>query len=286
MRSPWRRRIAAVIRTVDDLPLVPTTWTAPKRSCGEPSAVSSRRMRSRPNRMPNSSSDSSRRSASAQLARSTTAPPARPSAAPASRARRRPRPPGAPWRRSPALLSLPSARLISAAQRLARGLELGGGLGRVDALQQLDLARRHGDDGDGLGGVVGSDRREAREAGDQRDEAVEAEPSTRAARNAPGLTPPASRQERTAWTVAMTRSTSRSASRVAGGAAYRARARARRAGRSPPGTCSHSSSVTNGMIGCASDERLAQHVQTASALRSSSNSRPLISSRYQSHSSP
>src|SRR3954453_2778510 len=46
------------MRTVELLPLVPTTCTARKARCGLPSAVSSRRIRSRPNFMPNSSSES------------------------------------------------------------------------------------------------------------------------------------------------------------------------------------------------------------------------------------
>ena len=46
------------MREVEDLPFVPTTCTVAKRSCGESSAVISRRMRSSPNRMPNSSSES------------------------------------------------------------------------------------------------------------------------------------------------------------------------------------------------------------------------------------
>src|SRR3954451_3115294 len=50
--------MAAPMRTVELLPLVPTTWMDRKRVCGEPRTVSSRRMRSRPKRMPNSSSDS------------------------------------------------------------------------------------------------------------------------------------------------------------------------------------------------------------------------------------
>ena len=58
MRTPCASSSAAVMRTVELLPFVPTTWIAPNRSCGEPSAVSSRRMRSRPKRMPNSSSPS------------------------------------------------------------------------------------------------------------------------------------------------------------------------------------------------------------------------------------
>ena len=58
VRTPCASSSAAVKRTVEDLPLVPTTWTARKRSCGEPSTVSSRRMRSRPKRIPNSSSES------------------------------------------------------------------------------------------------------------------------------------------------------------------------------------------------------------------------------------
>ena len=90
------------MRTVEDLPFVPTTWTAWKRSCGEPSTVSSRRMRSSPKRMPNSSSESRCSSARPSVPRASCA--ARP--APARRRvellalglrRRRP----APWPRSP-----------------------------------------------------------------------------------------------------------------------------------------------------------------------------------------
>ena len=46
------------MRTVEDLPFEPTTWIDAKRSCGESSAVISRRMRSSPKRMPNISSES------------------------------------------------------------------------------------------------------------------------------------------------------------------------------------------------------------------------------------
>ena len=57
VRSPWRSRIAAIIRVVEDFPFVPTTWMLAKRRSGEPSAVIMRRIRSRPKRMPNSSSE-------------------------------------------------------------------------------------------------------------------------------------------------------------------------------------------------------------------------------------
>ena len=84
------------MRVVEDLPLVPTTWIASKRRCGEPSAVIIRRIRSRPKRMPNSSSERRWRSAC--------------SCAPASRASPlRRRPPraerGASSRPSPASLA-------------------------------------------------------------------------------------------------------------------------------------------------------------------------------------
>src|SRR4051812_23826087 len=46
------------MRTVELFPFVPTTCTARKARCGLPSAVSSRRIRSSPNFMPNSSSES------------------------------------------------------------------------------------------------------------------------------------------------------------------------------------------------------------------------------------
>ena len=52
-------------------------------------------------------------------------------------------------------------------QRLARGLDLGGGLGRVDARQQLDRQPRDRDDGDRLAVVVAR-RAQAREARDER----------------------------------------------------------------------------------------------------------------------
>ena len=45
------------MRVVEDFPFVPTTWITSKRLCGEPSAVISRRIRSSPKRMPNSSSE-------------------------------------------------------------------------------------------------------------------------------------------------------------------------------------------------------------------------------------
>src|SRR3954468_17123240 len=48
----------AMKRTVEDLPLVPTTWIEAKRRCGIPSAVISLCMRSSPKRMPNSSRSS------------------------------------------------------------------------------------------------------------------------------------------------------------------------------------------------------------------------------------
>src|SRR3954453_22622065 len=46
------------MRTVELFPFVPTTCTAGKARCGLPSAVSSRRIRSSPNFMPNSTSES------------------------------------------------------------------------------------------------------------------------------------------------------------------------------------------------------------------------------------
>src|SRR6476659_859363 len=55
------------MRVVEDLPLVPRTWIASKLRSGEPSAVIMRRIRSRPKRMPNSSSERSARSASASV---------------------------------------------------------------------------------------------------------------------------------------------------------------------------------------------------------------------------
>ena len=52
-------RIAAVMRVVEDLPLVPNTWTASKRRSGDPRTVIIRRILSRPKRIPNSSSERS-----------------------------------------------------------------------------------------------------------------------------------------------------------------------------------------------------------------------------------
>jgi DNA-directed RNA polymerase specialized sigma24 family protein len=49
--------IAAAMRVVEDLPLVPSTWIVGKARSGEPSAVIMRRIRSRPKRIPNSSSE-------------------------------------------------------------------------------------------------------------------------------------------------------------------------------------------------------------------------------------
>ena len=49
-RDMYPRLVAAVIRVVEDLPFVPTTWIERKRSCGESSAVMSRRIRSSPRR--------------------------------------------------------------------------------------------------------------------------------------------------------------------------------------------------------------------------------------------
>ena len=51
------RRIAAVMRVVEVLPFVPSTWIASKRRSGEPSTVIIRRIRSKPKRIPNSSSE-------------------------------------------------------------------------------------------------------------------------------------------------------------------------------------------------------------------------------------
>ena len=58
VRMPWASRIAAAMRTVELLPLVPTTWIERNACCGLPSTVSRRRMRSSPNFIPNSSSES------------------------------------------------------------------------------------------------------------------------------------------------------------------------------------------------------------------------------------
>ena len=57
VRAPVRSSSAAIMRVVDDLPFEPTTWIEENCSCGEPSAVINRRMRSSPNRMPNISSE-------------------------------------------------------------------------------------------------------------------------------------------------------------------------------------------------------------------------------------
>jgi len=67
VRAPCASSSAAVMRTVELLPFVPTTWIAQKRSCGDPSTVRRRRMRSRPKRMPNSSRPSRCSSARAAL---------------------------------------------------------------------------------------------------------------------------------------------------------------------------------------------------------------------------
>ena len=45
------------MRVVEVLPFVPTTWIVSNRRSGEPSTVIIRRMRSRPKRIPNSSSE-------------------------------------------------------------------------------------------------------------------------------------------------------------------------------------------------------------------------------------
>src|SRR4051794_39511855 len=89
VRSPWRSRIAATMRVVDDLPLVPTTWIDAKRRWGMPRTVISLCMRSRPKRMPNSSRPS--RYSSAWRAFIRPGAPARPGTRRASGARPRPR---------------------------------------------------------------------------------------------------------------------------------------------------------------------------------------------------
>src|SRR6188472_3858153 len=57
VRMPWASRIAAAMRTVELLPLVPTTWIERNACCGLPRAVSRRRIRSSPNFMPKSSTE-------------------------------------------------------------------------------------------------------------------------------------------------------------------------------------------------------------------------------------
>ena len=57
-KSSTVRFLAAIIRTVEDLPFDPTTCTWAKRRCGIPSTVISLCMRSSPNRIPNSSRSS------------------------------------------------------------------------------------------------------------------------------------------------------------------------------------------------------------------------------------
>ena len=124
MRSPWPSSSAAIIRVVDDLPFDPVTWIARKRSCGDPSAVIRRRIRSSPKRIPNISSESRYSSARDRALSGTTkglrlvgpARPARPRSARACRAR-----PGraraAPSRVNPSFESLPRARSISPRRR-------------------------------------------------------------------------------------------------------------------------------------------------------------------------
>ena len=92
---------------------MPTTWIERNCRSGWPSAVISRRMRSRPNRIPNSSSDSRYRSASSPV---ITARPAPRGVARACRARPAP-PAAAPWPRT-----LVGELLLGA---LDLGLELG-----------------------------------------------------------------------------------------------------------------------------------------------------------------
>ena len=207
----------------------PTTWIEANRSCGEPSAVSRRRIRSSPKRMPNSSRESSSRSASSKrigaidysaassaLSRSSFSRSAATTASGALATK--------PW-----LAACPRRARSRLSSDLREASHLGGGLGRVDAFEQLDLTAADRDDRHGRAIVVGDQvsgaraERRARRRSSSR-------PPIRAARNAPGLTPPASRHERTACTVAMTRSTSR----LGVGVARRDHVAARRARRAGP----------------------------------------------------
>ena len=266
VRTPCASSSAAVMRTVELLPFVPTTWIAPKRSCGEPSAVSSRRIRSRPKRMPNSSRPSRCSSARAPASRrapvDVTARRAPRAAARACRARPR-RPPSGALATKPSLASLllrardlgvePAAALARSGARRRRGR-------RASDAQHRDRAAGHRDASRPARRRPATTRSApaARRASRRALVALGLQPRRQHAR--PGAAPIRSRQPRSACTAAIARADLRLGVRVdqrlVGG-----RPAAPISRPSAPGTCDQISSVTNGITGCAIASVSAQHAE-------------------------
>ena len=243
------------MRTVEDLPFVPTTWIGAKRSCGRPSAVSSRRMRSSPKRMPNSSSESRCSSACVERPASLTSSSQLLRCEPlelVALGLRRPAP--APWPTKPWLASLPSARAISASsRRRARAAAAPAAL-EVDGVGRPAPRRcrpGHADGRDRLAAVGGHSKRASRAT------CVGGALVARRPRAAPGRARRAPRRRGRASRAAPARPRSRGAtSRLGRRVAQRVgRARASGAPSAGPRRRARSdqiSSVTNGITGCAS----------------------------------
>ena len=299
---PWPRRIAAIIRTVEDLPLVPTTWIERKRSCGEPRTVSSRRIRSSPNVMPNSSRSSSQRSASARVQADRCSAAGGLATATGTLERRELGASRSSFSRSastscggalatkPSLASLPSARAISASSSRAPGREPALLLGRVDAAaraaarpcrpgRRRSPRRRRRPPRRPRGRAARGGRRAARSRRSRRPQARRQDGARRARR-------PRCASARTLRTASMTAPISRLGRRVERAPGRPAGTASRRAG---PSASGHG---VPDLLGHERDdrvrerERLAQHVQQRRRQVGVASSRPLTSSRYQSQSSP
>ena len=273
------------MRTVELFPFVPTTWIAAKRSCGEPSAVSSRRMRSRPKRIPNSSRPS--RCSSARSALQALTRPSRSSRSRASFPRSASTTAAGALATKPSLPSFFSARAISPSSQPRRSSIRRAAAPRSTASDGSTAIAPPGTATVAAGSPVAGpfQPRQSRDVARGAVVALRA-PAAPGARP-PGAAPMRSRQPRSSWTAAIARPSSASA---AGSSSASSTCGQRRAISRPlaPGTCDQISSVTNGITGCAiaSVSASTPRANALTASLSSAYRRGFTISRYQSHSSP
>ena len=264
VRAPAARRSCAPSTTCRSSP---RRGSSAKRSCGEPSAVISRRMRSRPNRMPNISSESQVALRLAQRGRCFgQAHLLYPSSSASSDSKRSSlsrsacTSSGGALSVKPLLESLPRARLDLGPQPLALGFDPRAGLRRVDRVARQDLDGRalEPDRADHLAVAAVQGDVEPRQAPDRVQRAVvgvarRCRAGIRAAAGAPDrvavVAQPAHRLDHRSRPRARPPRRSGSSSACGIGAARRGRARR-------PGTNEWISSVTNGHHRVRERERL------------------------------
>ena len=292
VRTPCASSSAAVIRTVELLPFVPTTWIAPeallRASRARSAAGACARARSAC-RTARARAGAPRRARGARSLTSVLQLPL--AAARACRARPATTASGAlatkPW-----LASLPSARAISLLEPRARSAARAlASASRSTASEASTATLPPGTPTVATGSPpFGATTRRARAARRARPCARSPRPRAAPGARAPGAAPTRSRQPRSSCTARdrarrprPRRPRRRSASSGAGPAVRPSAGRRRRA------RSDQISSVTNGITGCASASVSAQHVQREPRrprALSSAYRRGLSISRYQSHSSP